>query len=151
MFNNFFFLKIWDKVEKYGGARGASNYVTIWRKRVACWQSKHTCSHTHAHTHTHTRPHARARTYTNIYNSLLFRGNIGYANAPQSYVICTLSVLLVWLRLPDDGGVLEFVVFYIQYIWPLKMERTESSETPSSSANLSHTPWQNRKSKKCHK
>jgi hypothetical protein len=31
--------------------------VTIWRKRVACWISKATCTHAHAHAHTPGHPH----------------------------------------------------------------------------------------------
>ena len=36
-----------DDVEKCGGARGATDDVTIWRIRVACWVSKATCTHSH--------------------------------------------------------------------------------------------------------
>ena len=32
-------------LKKYGRARGATNDVTIWRIRVACWISKTTCTH----------------------------------------------------------------------------------------------------------
>ena len=44
--------RLWDNVEKCGGARETTNDVTIWRIRVACWMSKATCTHTHAHVHT---------------------------------------------------------------------------------------------------
>jgi hypothetical protein len=37
----------YENVEKYGGARGATNDVTIWRIHVACWISKATCTRTH--------------------------------------------------------------------------------------------------------
>ena len=44
MFNNYFFPEscalLWHNVEKYGGARGATDDVTIWRIRVACWVAK---------------------------------------------------------------------------------------------------------------
>jgi hypothetical protein len=62
MFSNFFrkSRRLWDNVEKYGGTRGASSDVTIWRIRVACWISNATCTHAHANaqspgkrTHTH--------------------------------------------------------------------------------------------------
>ena len=59
--------RLWDNVEKYGGARGATNDVTIWRIRVACWISKATYTHAHAqahalrHTHAHTRAHKRTK------------------------------------------------------------------------------------------
>ena len=65
----FFFRKshrLWDNVEKYGGARGATNDVTIWRIRVACWISKATCTHAPEHTH------ARVYTHTQICNSYFF-------------------------------------------------------------------------------
>ena len=65
MFSNFFFRKwcrLWDNVEKYGGARGATKDVTTWRIRVAGWISKATCTHAHAHTLGHSR--ARLRTHT---------------------------------------------------------------------------------------
>ena len=42
---------LWDNVEKYDGARGATNDVTIWRIRAACWISKATCTHARAHMH----------------------------------------------------------------------------------------------------
>ena len=66
MFNNFFpkvapFMK---NVEKFGGARGATNDVTRWRIRVACWISKAT--RTHALTHAYAHPHAPRHTH-NIY------------------------------------------------------------------------------------
>jgi hypothetical protein len=51
VFNNFFrkSYRFWDKVEKYGGARVATNDVTIWRIRVARWIGKASCTHAHAH------------------------------------------------------------------------------------------------------
>jgi hypothetical protein len=63
MFNNFFrkSCPLWDNVEKYGGTRGATNDVTIWRIRVACWLSRTACTHKptrlgmRAHTHTLTQ------------------------------------------------------------------------------------------------
>ena len=53
-------------MEKYGGARGATNDVTIWRIRVACWINEATCMHTL--TRPGTRTHAREHTQIcNIY------------------------------------------------------------------------------------
>ena len=43
---------------------GATNYVTIWRIRVACWISKTTRSHTQSHAHA--PGHLRMHTQTNI-------------------------------------------------------------------------------------
>jgi hypothetical protein len=52
MVNNFFSRK---SCRKYGEARRATNDVTTWRLRVACWISKATCTQAHAHTRTHAR------------------------------------------------------------------------------------------------
>jgi hypothetical protein len=41
-----------NNVEKCGGARGATNDVTIWRIRVACWLCKATLTRLRAHAHT---------------------------------------------------------------------------------------------------
>ena len=51
-------------VERYGGARGATNDVIIWRIEVACWIRKATWTHTHAHARAlgHTDAGAHART-----------------------------------------------------------------------------------------
>ena len=49
----FFFLlkshRLWDNIEKYDGARGAINDVTIWRMQLACWIRKATCADADAH------------------------------------------------------------------------------------------------------
>ena len=47
MFGNFYVRKschLWDNVEKCGGTEGATNDVTIWRVRFACWIRKATCT-----------------------------------------------------------------------------------------------------------
>ena len=44
----FFFRKscrLWDNVDKCGGAIGTTNNVIIWRIRVACWMTKATNAH----------------------------------------------------------------------------------------------------------
>ena len=65
--------------EKYGGARGTKNGVTIGRIRVACWISKATYARAHAHAHASGHPFARAHTHThaqtNVYYLLLFHDN----------------------------------------------------------------------------
>ena len=67
--------------------------------------------------------------------------------------MCACARVCAWLRLDDEVSDSVVSVFkdqlYNLHNRPLKMERTESSETPSS-ANLSHTPWLNLKSKKYH-
>jgi hypothetical protein len=51
-----------DNVEKYSGDRGATNDVTIWCIRVACWKSKATCTHARALAHTPGYPHIFTQT-----------------------------------------------------------------------------------------
>jgi hypothetical protein len=51
--------RLWDNVEKYSGDRGATNDVTTWRIRFACWICKATCTYAYAHTHALGYPHAR--------------------------------------------------------------------------------------------
>jgi hypothetical protein len=73
MFSNFFLKsrRLWDNVEKCGGAWEATNNVTIWRIRVECWISKATRSQAHAHRHAPGHPRAvaraRARTHTHTH------------------------------------------------------------------------------------
>ena len=54
-------------VETYGGAKGATNYVTTWRIRFACWIRKTSCSHAHAHALAPGHPHSRTRKHTQKY------------------------------------------------------------------------------------
>ena len=65
--NTLFFrksIRLWDNVKKFGVARVATNAVTTWRTRVACWISKATRMHTPTQTgtHTHARPHTHMAT-----------------------------------------------------------------------------------------
>jgi hypothetical protein len=88
MSSDFFFrepFSLWDEIETCSGDRWATNYVTIWRIRVACWISKTTRTHACALTHTHTDKYAIFITF--------FYGNNCSANAPWWYVIHTLPVL----------------------------------------------------------
>jgi hypothetical protein len=74
-FNNFRFRKscrLWDNVEKYGGAREATNDIIVWRIRVACWISNAICTHTLAHTRTHARACASLPTHTQMCNTYCF-------------------------------------------------------------------------------
>ena len=76
---------------------------------VACWISKarsaqaHACARSHSTTYIHARAHAHlatcARSHTHTYTHkyiigylLVFHGNSGFVNAPQYYIIRTLSV-----------------------------------------------------------
>ena len=80
--------RLWDNVENYGGAWWATNDVTIWRIRVACWISKATCTHAHAHAH------ALAHTHKYVI-FIAFPRQQWFANAPQCFV---LSWFLVFAR-----------------------------------------------------
>ena len=70
MFKNLFRKSrcLWDNVEKYDGAIGAINDVTIWRMRIACWVGEATSTSMHTPTrpgtHTYARARARAHTHT---------------------------------------------------------------------------------------
>jgi hypothetical protein len=78
MFNNFFpkIAPFMRYVEKYSGVRGATNYVTIWRIRVACWISKAIYTYVHARAHApgypHSRTHAQACTHRPICKTYCF-------------------------------------------------------------------------------
>jgi hypothetical protein len=86
--------RLWDNVEKYGGTRWATNHITIWRIRVACWICTATCTQAHAHAH------ALGRTQTHKYGIFIaFTRQQWFANAPQCYVIRILCVLLFMLWL----------------------------------------------------
>ena len=54
--------------KKYGGARGATSDVTIWRISGSCCVSKASCTHAHADAHSLGHMHVRAHTHipTNI-------------------------------------------------------------------------------------
>ena len=79
MFSNFF-----RKIEKYVGARGATNDVTIWRIRVVFLIRKAARMHPHAHTY--------AYTHRDLYIILsAFHGNC-YRDAFQCYGTGTLTV-----------------------------------------------------------
>ena len=71
MFSYFFRKSTVYNVEKYSGERGATNDVTIWRIRVACWISKAIYTYAHAHAHAPGHPHARnARTHEHAHTDL---------------------------------------------------------------------------------
>ena len=75
MFRNFFFresCRLWDNIEKYGGASRATNDFTVWCIWVAWWISKATCTNMRAHAHTSERTRARARAHTQICRTYCF-------------------------------------------------------------------------------
>ena len=88
MFNNVFLRKscrLWDNVEKYGGAKGATNDVTICRIQVACWISWATCTHAHAHAHARTHKYVPLIAFPR--QQWLHKAHLNF------FVICTLPVL----------------------------------------------------------
>ena len=78
--------RLWDNVEKCGGAREVSDDDLIRRMYFACWITKAI------------EPHSE-------HAILLFLGNSGYVNAPHCYVIWTLAALLtIVLHVPYTEG-----------------------------------------------
>ena len=87
---------LWDNVEKYCGARVATNDDTIWRVRVACWISKATRLHirTHPGSHTHACTRVRTHTHWEQYALLIaFPRQQWFRKAHHCYVIRILPVL----------------------------------------------------------
>ena len=83
--------RLWDNVERYGGARKAKNDVTIWRIRVACWISKAEIARVHMSKDPVSHTHARAREHTDkhvILYLLRFHGN----NNSRTHLNITLYV-----------------------------------------------------------
>jgi hypothetical protein len=92
--------RLGDNVEKHNGDRGATNDVTTWRIRVACWLSNAARTHEHAHNHAPQRvcTCARARARTQKYVIFItFLRQQRLAIAPHCYVThtSTLAVLFV--------------------------------------------------------
>ena len=65
-----------NEMSKNVAETGATNDITIWRIRLACWISEATRVHAHARVHAPRHPLARtrARAYGQIY-LILFHGN----------------------------------------------------------------------------
>ena len=106
MFSNLFrkSCHLLNNVVKYGGARGATNDVTIWRIRVACWVSKSTWKHAYANAH---EP-GLASTYKHKQVC-----NIYCCFTATRHTV-TLSVLLhLWKNLVEFF--LEWEIFYIKF------------------------------------
>ena len=99
---------LWDNVEKCGGARRATNDVTIWRISVAWCINKATCTHAHAHVHPpgiHPPPHtcacavlhahAHTHTHTQIRNAYCFSTAVVIRESASSVRYTWLPVLFV--------------------------------------------------------
>jgi hypothetical protein len=85
---------LWDNVEKCGGARGATNDVTLWHIPVACWISKATRTRMDAPGHKHERAHAHRHKYVMV---ITFPRQKWLANASRCYFIRIFPVLLLLL------------------------------------------------------
>jgi hypothetical protein len=87
VFSNFFpkQRRLWGNVKIFGGARGATNDVTIWRIRVECWISKAT------------RAHANTDKYVLF---IAFPRQQLFANVFRCYLIRALSVLFKFSLAP---------------------------------------------------
>jgi hypothetical protein len=70
--------------------RRATNDVTIWRIRVACWIGEGTCTYAHADAHVPGYPHAR--THRPICNTYCFSTSTVIRERasmlPHTYVAC---------------------------------------------------------------
>jgi hypothetical protein len=62
--------RLWNNVEKYDGAREATDGNKIWRMRVACWISK--AAHAHVHAHAHVPRHPPPPTHSELCNNYCF-------------------------------------------------------------------------------
>jgi hypothetical protein len=90
--------RLWDNVEKYGGERGATNDVTIWRIRVACWVGRATCTYACAHAHSPGYPHTFPRQQWSAKASLLrYRCIAALVIKPPSFCV------RCWFKRKDAG------------------------------------------------
>ena len=93
--------RLWDNVEKFSGDRRATNDVTVWRIRVACWINKAISTYAHAQVHASDYPPARTRTHAHTDQQVIlnaFPRQQRFAKAPQCNVIRTLLLLLFMLK-----------------------------------------------------
>ena len=77
MFSNFFFSEnhaVYEIMSKNVVEPEATNDVTIWRIRVACWISRSTSIHARAHAHAPILTHAHTTTYVILIAFLLQQG-----------------------------------------------------------------------------
>jgi hypothetical protein len=100
MFSNVFrkSCRLWDNVEEYGGASGATNDVTIWRIPVASWISKATYTHAHKHAHAPRHTHESAHAHKYVISSLLlyhYNDDSQMRLSVTLYVHCLSCVLYV--------------------------------------------------------
>jgi hypothetical protein len=81
--------RLWDNVEKCGGASQAAEYGACAQAHV--WASEPPPTHTHTHAHTHTHTH----TQRNMWYLSLFHDSNSFVNALLRYMY-TLSISQIW-------------------------------------------------------
>ena len=91
--------RLWYNVEKCDGNRGATDDVTIWRIRVACWESKATSTYAHAHAHAHGYPYARAHRPISNNNCFSMATMIRERASMlrDTYIVCLVSNSFAWI------------------------------------------------------
>jgi hypothetical protein len=112
--------RLWDNGKKYGGDRGYTNDVTIWRIRGACWISKAICTYAHTHDHTFGYPHARTHTHTDQYVILIAFPSQECFRDSASVLRYSYNVCLVLLTMfPNPLWVQSSLVLWtrILYVW----------------------------------
>jgi hypothetical protein len=93
-------LLLWDKLEKYGGARGVTNNVTKWGILFEWWISKATLTHEHkkvyAPGHPHVRSETRARTHRRLCNThcLVTATTILERFILYTYIVCLVGICI---------------------------------------------------------
>ena len=92
--------RLWDNVEKCGGAIRATDDVRIWRIRAVCLTSKATWTHAHdyapGHMHVRALTHIHTHTHTQKYVIQLFHDNTDHANAALSVALTAFSLYQQW-------------------------------------------------------
>ena len=100
--------RLWDNVKKCGVDRGATNDVTIWRKRVVCWISKAKCICAHAYAqasvYLHARTHAHVCTHRPISNTYCFTTATMIRERASMLRCASLRVLFVWRYFQNVTG-----------------------------------------------
>jgi hypothetical protein len=88
--------RLWDNSEKCCGDRGATNDVTVWRIRVACWISKVTSTCAPAHAHAPEYPHAR--THRPVNNTYYFSSAAMIRNGASVLRYTCIACIVVLYR-----------------------------------------------------
>jgi hypothetical protein len=123
--------RLWDKVEKHSGARGASNHVTICRTGVACWINKATCLHTPTRPgiNNYARTHARTGNIYDCYcvstETIICEGTPLFH---YTYIACLLRYYDYLCSLELREIILSYCISSCLY-FVFKQSRIQSNET----------------------